>query len=128
MPDILKPRDAKEVEDALRWALDGDKALEVAGRGSKRAMGRPSQTDLTLDLSGRSGIRLYEPAELVRAARAGPTLAESEARRDSQGPMPGARARRQGGGRRHDRRDGVALRCVGRRTFAERRVVARARP
>jgi glycolate oxidase FAD binding subunit len=78
MTDILKPRDAKEVEDAVRWALGNDKALEVAGQGSKRAIGRPSQTDLTLDLSGLSGVTLYEPAELVLSAKAGTPLAEIE--------------------------------------------------
>jgi glycolate dehydrogenase FAD-binding subunit len=78
MPDILKPRDAKEVEDAVRWALGNDKALEVMGQGSKRGLGRPSQTDLTLDLSGLSGVTLYEPAELVLSAKAGTPLAEIE--------------------------------------------------
>ena len=58
MTDTLKPRDAKEVEDAVRWALGNDKALEVMGQGSKRSLGRPSQTDLTLDLSGLSGVTL----------------------------------------------------------------------
>lgn len=38
MSDTLKPRDVKEVEDAVRWALGNDKALEVAGSGSKRAI------------------------------------------------------------------------------------------
>jgi glycolate oxidase FAD binding subunit len=79
MTDILKPRDAKEVEDAVRWALDHDKALELAGQGSKRDIGRPSQTDLTLDLSGLTGVTLYEPAELVLSARAGTPFAEIEA-------------------------------------------------
>jgi len=79
MADTLKPRDAKEVEDAVRWALGNDKALEVAGQGSKRGLGRPSQTDLTLDLSGLSGVTLYEPAELVLSAKAGTPLAEVEA-------------------------------------------------
>jgi glycolate oxidase FAD binding subunit len=78
MTDVLKPRDAKEVEDAVRWALGNDKALEVVGQGSKRAIGRPSQTDLTLDLSGLSGVTLYEPAELVLSAKAGTPLAEIE--------------------------------------------------
>jgi glycolate dehydrogenase FAD-binding subunit len=78
MTDTLKPRDAKEVEDAVRWALGNDKALEVVGQGSKRTMGRPSQTDLTLDISGLSGITLYEPDELVLSARAGTPLAEIE--------------------------------------------------
>jgi glycolate oxidase FAD binding subunit len=79
MADTLKPRDAKEVEDAVRWALGNDKALELAGQGTKRAIGRPSQTDLTLDLSSLTGVTLYEPAELVLSARAGTPIAEIEA-------------------------------------------------
>jgi glycolate oxidase FAD binding subunit len=79
MADTLKPRDAKEVEDAVRWALGNDKALELAGHWTKRAIGRPSQTDLTLDLSGLTGVTLYEPAELVLSARAGTPIAEIEA-------------------------------------------------
>ncbi len=78
MTDVLKPRDAKEVEDVVRWALGEEKPLEVMGQGSKRAIGRPSQTDLTLDLSGISGVTLYEPAELVLSAKAGTPLAEIE--------------------------------------------------
>lgn len=79
MTDVVKPRDAKEVEEAVRWALGNDKALEVAGAGSKRLIGRPSQTDLTLDLVGLSGVTLYEPEELVLSAKAGTPLAEIEA-------------------------------------------------
>jgi glycolate oxidase FAD binding subunit len=78
MTDILKPRDARETEEAVRWALSHDKALEVAGQGTKRAIGRPSQTDLTLDLSGLNGITLYEPAELVLSAHAGTPLTDIE--------------------------------------------------
>src|SRR5690348_15464366 len=78
MTDRLKPRETKEVEDAVRWALGNEKALEVAGAGSKRALGRPCQTDLTLDLSGLSGVTLYEPEELVLSAKAGTPLAEIE--------------------------------------------------
>ena len=78
MADVLKPRDGKEVEEAVRWALGNDKALELAGQGSKRAIGRPSQTDLTLDLSGLRGVTLYEPHELVLSVRAGTPLAEIE--------------------------------------------------
>jgi len=79
MTDVLKPRDAKEVEEAVRWALGNDKALEVAGQGTKRGIGRPSQTDATLDLSDLTGVMLYEPAELVLSARAGTPIAEIEA-------------------------------------------------
>jgi glycolate dehydrogenase FAD-binding subunit len=79
MVDILKPRDANGVEEAVRWALANDKALEIAGQGSKRALGRPSQTDITLDLSALIGVTLYEPAELVLSANAGTPIAEIEA-------------------------------------------------
>ena len=78
MADTLKPRDGKEVEDVVRWALDNDKPLELAGNGTKYGIGRPSQTDLTLDLSGLAGVTLYEPAELVLSARAGTPISEIE--------------------------------------------------
>jgi glycolate oxidase FAD binding subunit len=77
MADTLKPRDARDdVEDAVRWAVSADKRLELVGQGSKRGIGRPSQTDLTLDLSGLSGVTLYEPAELVLSARAGTPIGD----------------------------------------------------
>src|SRR6266704_2661310 len=79
MTDTFKPQDTKEVEDVVRWALAHNKALEVLGAGSKRTIGRPAQTDLTLDLSGLTGVLLYEPDELVLSARAGTPLAEIEA-------------------------------------------------
>jgi glycolate oxidase FAD binding subunit len=79
MTDILKPRDAKDVEAAVQSALAQGKALEVMGAGSKRRIGRPSQTDFTLDLSALAGVTLYEPEELVLSARAGTPLAEVEA-------------------------------------------------
>ncbi|HEX9071617.1 MAG TPA: glycolate oxidase subunit GlcE [Pseudolabrys sp.] len=78
MADTLKPRNGKEVEEAVRFALGNEKPLELAGQGTKRTVGRPSQTDLTLDLSGLKGVTLYEPAELVLSARAGTPLAEIE--------------------------------------------------
>src|SRR5271156_2570050 len=79
MADTLKPRDALEVEQAVQWAFAEGKALEVVGRGTKRPIGRAAQWDATLDLSGLSGVTLYEPEELVLSARAGTPLAEIEA-------------------------------------------------
>jgi len=81
----LKPRDAKDVEAAVQWALGEGKALELVGHGSKRAIGRPAQTDVTLDLSALTGITLYEPEELVLSAKAGTPLAEIEALTASNG-------------------------------------------
>lgn len=79
MNDILKPRDAVEVEEAVHSALAGGKTLEVIGRGTKRAIGRAAQWDATLDLSGLTGVTLYEPEELVLSAKAGTPLAAIEA-------------------------------------------------
>ncbi|HEV2628353.1 MAG TPA: glycolate oxidase subunit GlcE [Pseudolabrys sp.] len=85
MTDRLKPRDARDVEEAVRWAVSDGKALDVVGQGSKRAIGRPSQTDLTLDVSGLTGVTLYEPEELVLSAKAGTPIAEIEALVDKHG-------------------------------------------
>ena len=79
MADTLKPHTAKDVEEAVQWARSRGAALELVGRGGKRAIGRPAQTDLTLDLSGLSGVVLYEPEELVLSAQAGTPLDEIEA-------------------------------------------------
>lgn len=79
MTDTLKPRDTKDVESAVQWALAESKSLEIVGHGSKRTIGRPAQTDVTLDLSALSGVTLYEPEELVLTARAGTPIAEIEA-------------------------------------------------
>jgi len=76
--DILKPRDAADVEAAVGWALAEAKTLEIVGNGSKRGIGRAAQWDLSLDLSGLSGVTLYEPQELVLSAKAGTPLAEIE--------------------------------------------------
>jgi glycolate oxidase FAD binding subunit len=83
MADILKPREAREVERAVQVALAEGKALELIGHGSKRAIGRPAQTALTLDLSALAGVTLYEPEELVLSAKAGTPLAEIEALLDA---------------------------------------------
>src|SRR3954449_6822105 len=78
MSDTLKPRDGKDVEAAVQWALAEGKTLEVMGQGSKRGIGRAAQWDLGLDLSDLLGITLYEPEELILSAKAGMPIAEIE--------------------------------------------------
>ena len=75
----LKPETPAQVVEAVAWAAAEEAPLEVMGRASKRALGRPVQAANDLDLSGLSGILLYEPEELVLSARAGTRLAEVEA-------------------------------------------------
>jgi glycolate dehydrogenase FAD-binding subunit len=78
MSEPLRPREAKQVEETVCWALGQNKTLEIVGRGTKRAIGRAAQWDATLDMSGFSGITLYEPEELVLSAKVGTPLAEIE--------------------------------------------------
>jgi glycolate oxidase FAD binding subunit len=79
MSEPLRPREAKEVEEAIAWALTQGKTLELVGCGTKRAIGRAAQWDATLDLSGLAGITLYEPEELVLSAKAGTPLPQISA-------------------------------------------------
>jgi len=76
MSDNYKPRDHKDIETVVQWAVAEGKSLDVVGRGSKRMIGRPAQYDATIDLSGMTGVILYEPQELVLSAKAGTPLAE----------------------------------------------------
>src|SRR3981081_2906321 len=88
MADALRPRDAKDVEGAVQWALAHRRSLEIVGHGTKRSLGRPAQVRAPLDLAGFTGVTLYEPEELVLSARAGTPLSEIEARLDAAGPHP----------------------------------------
>ena len=72
------PSTASELLDAVKWAVSEEAPLEVTGHGSKRGIGRAVQAEHTLDLSGLSGVTLYEPEELVLSAKAGTPLAEIE--------------------------------------------------
>lgn len=78
MTDILRPRDEQDVSEAVARALAEEKTIEIVGQGTKRAIGRAAQTDMTLDLSRLSGIELYEPEELVLSAKAGTPIGEIE--------------------------------------------------
>ncbi len=79
MTNTFKPENADQVVEAVAWAAAEAQPLEVAGRGTKRGFGRPVQAAHGIDLSGLSGITLYEPEELVLSARAGTPMAEIEA-------------------------------------------------
>lgn len=76
---ILRPDSAEGVLEAVRWAAAEEQPIEVLGHGSKRGIGRPLQTEHALDLSALSGVTLYEPEELVLAAKGGTPLTEIEA-------------------------------------------------
>ena len=85
MSETWKPESEDQVVEAVAWAAAESAPLEVIGRASKRGLGRPVQAAQGLDLSGLTGITLYEPEELVLSARSGTALAEITAALDGKG-------------------------------------------
>ncbi|TQV81658.1 FAD-binding protein [Denitrobaculum tricleocarpae] len=79
MGDRFKPDSIEQVGEIVSWAAAENTPIEVLGRGSKAVLGRPTQTEYSLDLSALTGITLYEPDELVLSAKAGTPMAEIEA-------------------------------------------------
>ena len=79
MAGTIKPRDAKELRQAVEWALSEGATLDVRGSGSKLMLGKPMDCDQILDLSGIAGVVDYAPEELVVTLRAGTPLREVEA-------------------------------------------------
>jgi glycolate oxidase FAD binding subunit len=70
----LTPRDAQDVETAVRDAIGAGQPLEIVGHGSKRAIGHRSATNALLDVSGLDGVTAYEPNELILTVQAGASL------------------------------------------------------
>jgi glycolate oxidase FAD binding subunit len=75
----IRPRDAKELRQAIEWALSEGATLDVRGQGSKLTLGKPMRCSQVLDLSGLAGIVDYAPEELVVTLRAGTPIREVEA-------------------------------------------------
>ncbi len=85
--ESFRPETAEQTVEAVAWAFAEEAQLEVIGSGSKAGLGRPVQASQGLDLSGLSGITLYEPEELVLSARVGTPLSEIEATLAEQGQL-----------------------------------------
>lgn len=79
MSDIIRPGAGWELQSVLESCISQSRPLEIAGAGSKRFVGRPMQTAMTLTTSSMRGIRLYEPTELVMTALAGTPVSQVEA-------------------------------------------------
>lgn len=76
---VVTPETAAQVHEFVTYAVANELPVEVIGRGSKRAIGRPGNPAETLSLGSLSGISLYEPEELVLTAGPGTPLEEVEA-------------------------------------------------
>lgn len=74
---MLTARDDKDVAEAVRDAAAGGGKLEIAGGGTRAAVGAPREAEV-LSLAQLSGVIDYDPAELVLTVRPGTPLAEIE--------------------------------------------------
>lgn len=74
----LLPKDEVELQAIVAEAAAKRTPLAVTGGGALARYGRPVQAAETLSASALSGVTLYEPSELVLAARAGTPVAEVE--------------------------------------------------
>ena len=74
----LAPVDLTELRDQIAGALAAEEPVELVAGGSKRGLGRPVQAAHILDLALLSGIRDYQPSELVLTAGPGTPLGEIE--------------------------------------------------
>lgn len=79
MSDILRPAADWELAGMIAAYRDRREPVAICGAGSKRAIGRPMQTAVTISTQSLRGITLYEPTELVMSARAGTPLSQVEA-------------------------------------------------
>ena len=79
MSDAAEPGTEAEACAVVAEAIGSRTPIDLRGQGTKAGIGRPAQAGRTLSAARLTGITLYEPAELVIAARAGTPLAVIEA-------------------------------------------------
>ncbi len=81
--DILKVRDARDVEQVVRAAIASEQPLEITGHGTKRMVGQPMATNALLDISALNAVKSYEPNELIITVEAGAPLSDVKSLIDS---------------------------------------------
>jgi glycolate oxidase FAD binding subunit len=74
----LSPRDERDVVDLVSSFVTAGEPVEVSGFNTKRKLGRPVAAETLLRTDKLSGIRLYEPNEMVITAGAGTPLRDIE--------------------------------------------------
>ncbi|MEM7546285.1 MAG: glycolate oxidase subunit GlcE [Pseudomonadota bacterium] len=79
MLDTIYTDAESALAEDVRAAHDAGTPLEIAGGGTRKALGGPVQAETTISTAGVSGISLYEPGALTIVAGAGTPLAEIEA-------------------------------------------------
>ncbi len=87
MTILHQPGTEAEAATIVADAAAARRPLLVQGNGTKAALGRPVQAEAILSARRLDGITLYEPSEMVIAARAGTPLAAIEAALAAHGQM-----------------------------------------
>lgn len=74
--ETFHPRDEKDVQEAVVWALGSGKKMAIKGRNSRQWMGYTNRIkpDALLDMQKLDGLIAYEPAELFVALRPGTSV------------------------------------------------------
>jgi glycolate oxidase FAD binding subunit len=89
MAERLAPSSETDVVEAVQWALGAKTPLEIVSGGSKRGLGRPIDGAQALDLGWLTGMRNYEPAEMVFDAGPATPVGEIEAELAAKGQQLG---------------------------------------
>src|SRR3954468_22840145 len=79
LSEVQRPAADWELQFMVAGCAERKISLEIVGSGSKRGVGRPIDSAMTVTPSAIRGITLYEPSELVMSARAGTPLSLVEA-------------------------------------------------
>jgi glycolate oxidase FAD binding subunit len=71
---MLTPRSEAEAAELIRAATAHKTPLEIVGAGTKSGLGNLIETEAALTSAALSGIKSYNPAEMVMTARSGTPL------------------------------------------------------
>ena len=72
----IQPEHINEIVETVRSHADARRPLAIEGSGSKSGLGRPVEAEALLSLRGLSGIRVYQPDELVLTTWSGTPMRE----------------------------------------------------
>ena len=76
MTAFATPTTESAIREAVRDAAAQNKALRIAAGGTRSGIGQTVENAALLDVSGNTGIELYEPGSMTMVARAGTLMSE----------------------------------------------------
>ncbi|MAJ23452.1 MAG: 2-hydroxy-acid oxidase [Candidatus Pelagibacter sp.] len=84
--NVIKPQNELEVSAIIKECYDSGISIELYGKGSKRNIGKPTETERALDFSEFVGVNEYLPEELYISVKPGTpiSLIEEELKKNNQ--------------------------------------------